>query len=73
MVRLKAKQVVCLRPYFKNFNSNMVRLKVWRSQHMQHMLDQFQFQYGSIKSVQYEQEMNDKLLFQFQYGSIKRI
>ena len=70
MVRLKVFTVVGNVIITSYFNSNMVRLKVWRIKG-KHPFVGFQFQYGSIKSYYISQRFVFFSIFQFQYGSIK--
>ena len=49
----------------------MVRLKVENENPSFDHETVFQFQYGSIKSLEMMHEQNELNLFQFQYGSIK--
>ena len=53
------------------FNSNMVQLRAEQEDGTP-ATTEFQFQYGSIKSIFMFDVESTSLLFQFQYGSIKR-
>ena len=73
MVRLKEKTFwdsFLQKPYF---NSNMVRLKGFNIKKTTREDEEFQFQYGSIKSRRETTAERVKKEFQFQYGSIKSI
>ena len=71
MVRLKDLRKFCRSGAWPSFNSSMVRLKgvhiQWRS-----LDNQFQFQYGTIKSNLLFNKLRQQAMFQFQYGTIKR-
>ncbi len=56
---------------YNNFNSNMVRLKVWHHKATIAPSVVFQFQYGAIKSDKDAFLEMSFDLFQFQYGAIK--
>ena len=49
MVRLKVNIVACFNQVNSCFNSNMVRLKVFRDKYLKNNYQKFQFQYGTIK------------------------
>ena len=51
MVRLKAILNLNTQALYQNFNSNMVRLKAFGNYCYSMTFGEFQFQYGSIKSV----------------------
>ena len=72
MVRLKATYLDDLVEDDLYFNSNMVRLKGVGKPNCTNYSTEFQFQYGSIKSLVSFLDANDNHVFQFQYGSIKR-
>ena len=69
MVRLREAKKMVNMIYQPNFNSNMVRLRVKTSDSAQ----EFQFQYGAIKSGVFNRRGKPLMQFQFQYGAIKRI
>ena len=71
MVRLKVVQEVRHLLCVQNFNSTMVRLKGWEKLGFVEGL-QFQFHYGTIKSVITRYAMRNNNIFQFHYGTIKR-
>ena len=70
MVRLKVEVTNGDDSTKTNFNSTMVRLKVfndWRDT----VKTLFQFHYGTIKSETIEATLPSVMLFQFHYGTIK--
>ena len=71
MVRLKVnlRQNFCL--ILDNFNSTMVRLKVNETKFASAAGTQFQFHYGTIKSVLPYEDLYIRDKFQFHYGTIK--
>ena len=71
MVRLKVRFCLLHKNTYVRFNSNMVRLKVYRHVHSICNLLVFQFQYGSIKRPDELSASLQMIGFQFQYGSIK--
>ena len=56
----------------RDFNSTMVRLKDTDVPQSLTEVSEFQFHYGTIKSVEYNNGYVDVLPFQFHYGTIKR-
>ena len=72
MVRLKERTRIRRPLKHLCFNSSMVRLKE-HATGTQSRLDEFQFQYGSIKSTDDRTDGCSDRRFQFQYGSIKRV
>ena len=70
MVRLKGSSKTVEYTYDDNFNSTMVRLKGYT-----HMITpyspEFQFHYGTIKSILKSAGANTASSFQFHYGTIK--
>jgi len=51
MVRLKEFRQIEVDATVTNFNSNMVRLKVWLNTKSCKYICEFQFQYGAIKGI----------------------
>ena len=72
MVRLKGSREIRKRQkVYDDFNSNMVRLKAENKENTEGG-NEFQFQYGAIKSLTLSGRQLIFMSFQFQYGAIKR-
>ena len=72
MVRLKEVFSSSTKTFSPNFNSTMVRLKA-AVRIFRRIRDQFQFHYGTIKSVEQLHLQVHSRIFQFHYGTIKRV
>ena len=71
MVRLRVKSKLALESAYSNFNSSMVRLRGEREDTELEISITFQFQYGTIKSLEGVLFGGSANKFQFQYGTIK--
>ena len=72
MVRLKGLSPALRDTRFVHFNSTMVRLKDSYKVRISG-LSEFQFHYGTIKSIAQNGRFEGVIAFQFHYGTIKRM